>query len=80
MIDSQAQKPVKVSPGGTAGPYIRIPLDQLPRLREKLDQHKVRYWVDSHAISLDGKPPVIYVNLGLSEDAKRIQAILDGDA
>lgn len=80
MIDSQTQKPVKVTTSETAGSYIMVSLDQLARVRERLDQHKISYWADSHAISLDDKPAIVFINLGLSEDAKRVQEILDDDA
>ncbi len=77
MIDSQTRGAIRVSTDGTAGPYIMLPLNQLSQIRQRLDQHKIHYWVDPDAISLDGKPAVAIINLGLSGDAKRVQAILD---
>lgn len=80
MIDSQTGRPVEVATDGTAGPYIMVSMDQLSQVRERLDQYKIPYWVDSDAISLDGKPAFVIINLGLSEDATRVQAVLDDDA
>ena len=77
MIDAQTQRPIRVSTAGAAGPYIMVPVDRLGRVRELLDRHQVHYWVDSAAISLDGKPEVTVVNLGRKGDAARVQAILD---
>ena len=37
---------------------------QLAPIREVLDRHAVRYWVDSDAISLDGKPAIAVINFG----------------
>jgi hypothetical protein len=42
-----------------------------------LDRHKVRYWVDADAISLDNEPAITVINFGRTGDAARIQAILD---
>jgi hypothetical protein len=77
MIDSQTQSKTRVSSDGTAGPYLMVRLDQLSRVRAILDQQKIQYWVDSDAISLNGKPAIVIVNFGRSEDAKRIQTVLD---
>jgi len=46
-------------------------------LLEVLDRHAIRYWVDSTAISLDGKPAMIVINFGRTGDATRIQTLLD---
>ncbi len=77
MIDSQTREEIRVSQGKNSGPYIRAQLVQLPQIREKLDRHPIVYWVDSDAISIDDEPYVIYINFGRTEDAGRIQAILD---
>lgn len=80
MIDSQTRRKLVVSSGGTAGPYIMVPEDQLGEVQELLDQHRINYWVESNAISLDGKPAVAVINLGHAGDATKIQAILDSAA
>ena len=78
MDDSQNLSNIRVSNDATGGPYIIVPVAQLSQVREKLNRNNVPYWVDSHSISLDGKPAVIFVNLGRSENPIKIQAILDG--
>ena len=77
MIDSQTRGEIRVSTDGKAGSYVMVPVIQLSQVRERLDQHKMHYWVDSDAISLDGKPAIAVINLGLSGDAKKVQEILD---
>jgi hypothetical protein len=77
MIDAETQKPIRVSSGGTAGPYIKVPVDRLTRVRDLLDSNGVKYWVESAAISMGGKPAIAFINLGLTGDAGRVQAILD---
>jgi hypothetical protein len=77
MIDTQSHRPIRVSPGGTAGPYIKVPVDRLGHVRTLLDRHGIAYWVESHAISFDGGPEIAFINLGFSGDSARVQAILD---
>lgn len=77
MIDELKQDRLRVSTNEVAGPYLMLPLSQLARVREVLDFHKVRYWPDSFAISLDGKPAIVVVSFGKAGDAARIQQILD---
>lgn len=77
MIDEMTKDKLRVSTDGIAGPYLMVPLAQLARVRERLDRHSVRYWVDADAISLDGKPAIVVVNFGRAGDASRIQALLD---
>ena len=77
MIDSQTNRGIRVSTDGTAGSYIMVPVNQLANVRASLDSHKIPYWVDTFAISLDGKPPVTVVNLGPSVVGSEVQSILD---
>ena len=77
MIDSQTRCKLRISTDGTAGPYLMVPVDQLPDVRAGLDRHKIPYWVDSFSVSLDGKPSVTVVNFGRSADAAEVQTILD---
>jgi hypothetical protein len=78
MTDIITKQRLYVSRDGTAGPYITVPLDQLDEVRQLLSQHSIRYWVDEHAISMNGKPYVTVVDLGRGTDADAVQAILDG--
>jgi hypothetical protein len=80
MTDSQAREKIRVSTDGTAGPYIMVPLEQLKRVRDLLDKNQVTYWVESDAISVDGKPAIAFINLGVSADANEVQALLNSAA
>ncbi|MGP0064122.1 MAG: hypothetical protein ACLQGP_11055 [Isosphaeraceae bacterium] len=77
MIDQRTNSPLRVNSDIIAGPFLSLPLAQLESVRQVLDRHRIRYWPDSTAISLDGKPPVIVINFDRREDAARIQAFLD---
>jgi hypothetical protein len=55
---------------GTAGPYIMVPTDQVDRVREILEEHRVAHWVNHVAISVDRKPAVAAINLGRQTDAR----------
>ncbi len=78
MIDAETRTPLRVTNDGIAGPYLMLPVSQLDRVRNLLDRDDIKYWVDTCAISLDGKPAMVVVNFGRSGDAARVQAILDG--
>jgi hypothetical protein len=77
MIDAMTRDQLRVATDGIAGPYLMVPLAQLAPIRAVLDRHAVRYWVDSDAISLDGKPAIAVINFGRAGDASQLQALLD---
>jgi hypothetical protein len=77
MIDVATRKPLRVLTEGTAGPYIRVSVDQLDELRRLLDAGGIRYWVEENVISINGGPEIGVVNLGRGADARAIQAVLD---
>ena len=77
MIDEVTKDMLRVSDGGLGGPYLMVSMDQLDAVVAVLDRHKVRYWVDADAISLDNEPALTVINFGRTGDAARIQAILD---
>jgi len=77
MVDMITHKQMTVHNEGEAGPYIMVAVDQLEPIRTLLNEHRIRYWVDEDAISLDGKPEVTVINFGSSIDAGRLQQILD---
>jgi hypothetical protein len=80
MTDSQTRGKIRVSTDGSARPYIMVPLEQLKGIRDLLDKNHVTYWVESDAISVDGKPAISFINLGLSADANKVQSLLDSAA
>ena len=77
MIDEMTKDSLRVSTDVVAGPYLMLPMVQLDAILAVLDRHKVRYWVDADAISLDNEPAITVINFGRFGDAVRIQAILD---
>ena len=77
MIDISTNKPLHVSTDGNAGPYIMVPVQQIDVVKDLLDTNSIPYSVDQDAISLDGKPEVTVVNLGLGSDAESVQNILN---
>ena len=77
MRDQTTGLPMRVSTDGTAGPYIRVPFDQLVEVRQLLESHRIPFWVGENAISVSGGPFMVVVNLGREGDARAVQAILD---
>ena len=77
MANTTTPPRLRVATEGTAGPYIRVPLDQLDEVKRILDDHHVFHWVEENAISLDGGPYNTVINLGRDGDAAAVQAILD---
>jgi len=80
MIDTATQKPIRVASGGASGPYLRVPKEQLDQVRKLLQANDIPHWVDHYAISVDGRPPVVVINLGKKTDPHRVQALLDDAA
>ncbi len=77
MIDEMTQGVLKVATDEVAGPYLMVVITQLDEICAALDRHKIRYWVDSDAISINNEPPVTVINFGRAGDPAKIQAILD---
>lgn len=80
MIETKLENRLRVSVDGDAVPYVVVPTARLDEIRTLLDSHQVRYWVDAVAISVGGKPEVVYVNLNRSSDPALVQQLLDGAA
>ena len=77
MIDTKNQDRLCVSTAENAGPYIMLPVSQLSEVQALLDSNNVGYCLDTFAISLDGKPEVIVINLDRATDAASVQRLLD---
>ena len=77
MIDEMTKDGLRVSTDGIAGPFLMVPVTQLDAVLAVLNRHKVRYWVDADAISLDNEPATTVINFGRAGEAVRIQAIVD---
>lgn len=54
-----------------------VPVDQVDQVRKLLDANDVPHWLDHNAISVDGRPAVVVINLGKKIDSHRVQALLD---
>jgi hypothetical protein len=80
MIDSATHQPIHVATDELAGSYIMLPLDQLATVRKILDANRIQYWVDRHAISVDGRPAMAFINLGRKTDPLLVQGFLDAAA
>ncbi len=71
MIDEMTKDGLRVSTDGIAGPFLMVPVTQLDAVLAVLNRHKVRYWVDADAISLDNGPATTVINSISAEPAKR---------
>ncbi len=80
MIDVTTKKPLQVSTEGDAGPYIMVPVEQAPVVRDLLDANDIPYWVDEGVVSLNGRPEVTVVNLGQSSSPAAVQGLLDNES
>lgn len=77
MIDATTQKPLCVSTNGGMRPFMIVPLSQLDTILSLLDENKLSYSVDEEALSLDGKPEVVFIDLGRRTDPALLQSLLD---
>jgi hypothetical protein len=77
MIDSETHKQLKVNMEGDAGPYLMVPLEQLPDVRRVLQENGIGHSVEPDAIGLDGKPVIAVINFGRRANVARIQEVLD---
>jgi hypothetical protein len=77
MIDTDTNKPVRVLGDSISRAYIRVSLKHLEFVRKLLLDNQIRHWVDHLAISVDGSPPLIVVNLSKGTDPHQVQALLD---
>ena len=80
MTDTANRRPIRVSTDGASGPYIMVSVELLEKVRKILVENDVPHWVDHHAISVDGRPAVIVINLGRKADSHRVQGLLDAAA
>ncbi|MDB5353818.1 MAG: hypothetical protein JWN24_271 [Phycisphaerales bacterium] len=77
MIDSTTHAPIIVSTESNAGPYIVLPFDQLEPVTSVLRNNQIPFWVDSLAISVNGKRELTVVNFGRGVNAAQVQRLLD---
>ena len=79
MIDIESKKPMRVHAGSGHGPFLFVPLPQLPRIEALLTAADIRYSPSRDAIQIQGHGPVAMVEFGRRTDAARVQAVLDAD-
>ena len=80
MTDTTA-KPIRVSTDGTGKfSWIKLPADQLDRVRTVLDANRVGYWVEHGVISFDGGPYMAWIQLRRKTDPNYVQSLLDAAA
>ncbi len=77
MTDIETRTPLTVKTEGDAGPYLMVPLEQLPEVRRVLQQNGIKHTVAPEAVRLAGKPVIAIIDFGRRADAARIQAALD---
>ncbi|MGD0767417.1 MAG: hypothetical protein ABSB42_04250 [Tepidisphaeraceae bacterium] len=77
MTDIETKRRLTVNTEGNAGPYLMVPLDQLPEVRNVLQQNGIGHVVAPDAIGLNGRPVIAIIDFGRSADVGRIQAVLD---
>ena len=77
MTDVVTTKQLHVLDDSVAGPYLRLSMDQLEKVRQLLDSHGIFYWFRENSISMDGGPFFTVVNFGRNGDAAAMQALLD---
>ena len=77
MIDMMTRKPIAVKTDGGAGPYLDVVLDQLDKVVALFDANAIPHWVEEEALSMDGGPAVITVNLADRADPILAQRVLD---
>jgi hypothetical protein len=77
MIDVTTKKPLRVSNEYPPAPYIRLPFSQLDEVRRLLDSRSIGYWVDENAISINGGPEMIVINLNRGTDVAGVQTLLN---
>jgi hypothetical protein len=77
MTDSSTGKPLRVTQYSRGGPYLIIPVAQIPEVKAVLDRANLRYWVENLHISIDGQPAKTWVHFGKTTSAEEIQRALD---
>lgn len=77
MTDTTTGRALAVSTEADGYPYLSVPVHQLDRVRRLLDTGGVSYWVDEEALSIDGGPEMIVINIEPGTDPAAVQRILD---
>ena len=77
MMSKIIDEPIQVSQGKRGGPYIMLPLDDVPDVRNLLDEAKIHYWVSETSVSQNNGPMITIVHFNRAANSVEIQAALD---
>jgi hypothetical protein len=80
MTDVSTKTKIRVSIDEIAGPYIRVSVVLLEKVRALLAAGNVPHWIDHHAISVDGRDALAVIYLGKKIDPSQVQTLLDSAA
>jgi hypothetical protein len=80
MTDTATRRPIRISTESPSGPYITVSVEALEKVRKLLVENDVPHWVEHLAISVDGRPAQIVINLGRKVDSRQVQDLLDAAA
>lgn len=76
MNDTATRQPIRVSEAAS-GPYIRLTVDSVEKVRKVLTENDIPHWVDNYPVSVDGQPAVTTININQKVDPRRVQDLLD---
>ena len=77
MIDTHTQQPIRVVTPERGPPTIQVSQDDVDKVRKLFEAHEVPHWVGHHAISINGKPAVMWIRLRQRADPQAVQELLD---
>jgi hypothetical protein len=77
MTDTTTDRPIRVSVDEKSGPYIKVPVELLEKVRAVLLENEIPHWVEHIAISVDGAPAETVINIRRGTDPRRVQDLLD---
>ena len=77
MTDQSTHRRLTVSAESSAGPYIMVPVAQLPAVEAVLNRARFRFWVDADSIAINGGPAITVVNFPRDTRAADVQPLLD---
>lgn len=77
MIDLELNQRLVVRTEGDAGPYLMVPVQQLPAVEAVLRGQQIPFSITRDAIRLDGHEAIAVIDFGRGANANFIQAALD---
>lgn len=78
MTDSMTHKRIEVLADAEGRwPHLIVPVDQLDAVTEILRAGGLSFWPDSETLSMNGEPPVVFINFASGTDGRQVQRLLD---